>query len=89
MTTYAMKAHLVGVSRHPPEAYKAIAAYHRETGSLDENYITGVQKRAAAQAQPIDVVFEHYEKPGEWAALDTLADAGLRARIKRAMRNAP
>lgn len=72
MTTYAMKAHLVGMPRHRPHDYKLIEAYHQETGSTDPTYWQNVQKRAAAQGQPLDVVFEHYEKPGEWVRLDTL-----------------
>lgn len=83
MVTYATKAHLVGVQRHSPSDYKAIEAYHRDTGSTDPAYWQNVQRRAASQAQPLNVVFEHYERPGEWARVTDLAPE-VAARVRRA-----
>lgn len=71
----AIKAHLTGVARHRPDEYLAIAAWHRESGATDDVYIDNVQRRAASQGQPVDVVYEHYDRPGEWTRVSDLASS--------------
>lgn len=74
------------LARYRPHEYKLLKAYHTETGSTDPNYWENLQRRASAQGAPLDVVFEIYEKPGEWVRLNDLHDAELRTRVLRASR---
>lgn len=73
------------VPRHRPEDYKILRVYHEITGSTDERYWQNLQRRAAAQAQPLDVVFEQYEKPGEWTLLQQ-TDADMQRRVNVRLR---
>lgn len=60
------------MSRHRPEEYEVLRKWHLDTGTTDPEYIVRLQRRAASSGQPLDVTFEHYERPGEWARASAL-----------------
>lgn len=67
------------MAKNKPAEYKAIAVWHRRTGSFS-SYIQRQQEDAADDGAPLDAIYKR--ESGEWARLSEVQNEELKAEIE-------